>query len=78
MSSKLTEKTIEGTWDEIVGHADEFNGHKLRLTILPDEPVKKSTYIYEGMFPQLLDITDEDIKAAEFHGDPDDGLDWSE
>ena len=30
-----------------------------------------------GMFPQLRELTDEDFKAAEFHGDPDDGLDWS-
>lgn len=30
-----------------------------------------------GMFPELSALTDEDFKAAEFHGDPDDGLDWS-
>lgn len=30
-----------------------------------------------GMFKGDIDTTDEDLKIAEFHGDPDDGLDWS-
>jgi hypothetical protein len=34
--------------------------------------------ITKGMFPQLRDLTLEDFKAAEFHGDPDDGPDWGE
>lgn len=42
-----------------------------------EEPVKQGQMIRKGMFPQLLALTDEDFKAAEFHGDPDDGLDWS-
>ncbi len=42
------------------------------------EPPQKGQMIRFGMFPQLLALTDEDFKAAEFHGDPDDGLDWSE
>ena len=37
---------------------------------------KKGQMLRAGMFPQLRDLTDEDFKAAEFHGDPDDGLDW--
>lgn len=41
------------------------------------ESVKQGQMIRRGMFPQLLALTDEDFKAAEFHGDPDDGLDWS-
>lgn len=40
------------------------------------EPTKKGKMMRFGMFPQLLALTDEDFKAAEFHGDPDDGLDW--
>ncbi len=30
-------ETIEGTWDEIVSQADKFDGHRLRVTILPAE-----------------------------------------
>ena len=68
---------IEGTWDEIARHASEFNRHRLRVTILPDAPQPIQTkMIAKGMFPQLADITDEDFRIAEFHGDPDDGLDW--
>lgn len=29
-----------------------------------------------GMFPELNALTEKDFAAAEFHGDPDDGLDW--
>lgn len=29
-----------------------------------------------GMFPELNALTDEDFKAAEFHGDSDDGPEW--
>lgn len=29
-------KTYEGTWDEILKLAPEFNGHRLRVKILPD------------------------------------------
>ena len=45
---------------------------------LAAEPAKTGQMMRFGMFPQLLALTDEDFKAAEFHGDPDDGLDWSE
>jgi hypothetical protein len=30
------------------------------------------------MFKGATETTAEDFKEAEFHGDPDDGLDWSE
>ncbi len=43
----------------------------------PHPAPKKGQMIRQGMFPQLRDLTEEDFKAAEFHGDPDDGLDWS-
>lgn len=43
----------------------------------PPQPGVKGQMIRKGMFPQLLALTDEDFKAAEFHGDPNDGLDWS-
>lgn len=32
--------------------------------------------MYFGMFKGDVEPTDEDFLSAEFHGDPDDGLDW--
>ena len=72
-------KVLEGTWEEVRGHAEELklNGRQVKL-IVGDEPEEKprGRMITRGMFPQLQALTDEDFKAAEFHGDPDDGLDW--
>ncbi|OCQ90086.1 hypothetical protein BCD64_19325 [Nostoc sp. MBR 210] len=28
---------LEGTWEEIVTHSAELSGHKVRVTIVPDE-----------------------------------------
>ena len=30
-------QSIEGTWDELLQHAAEFQGKKLRLTVVADE-----------------------------------------
>ena len=38
-------------------------------------PAPKGEMIRRGMFPELQALTEEDFKGAEFHGDPDDGLD---
>ena len=75
------QQVIEGTWEEVQHHADalKLNGRQVKL-IVTDEPGEKKPrgqMIRRGMFPQLQALTDEDFKAAEFHGDPDDGLDWS-
>ena len=29
-------QVLEGTWEELSTHAEEFKGHKLRLIVLPD------------------------------------------
>ncbi len=66
---------IEGTWQEIAKHAKEFqHGQRFRLVPLP--PVEESPalnkpgeMIRKGMFPQLRDLTEEDFKAAEWHGE---------
>ena len=42
-----------------------------------EDKAPKPGQIYFGMFKTDRDITEEDFKIAEFHGDPDDGLDWS-
>lgn len=77
-------QVLEGTWEEILRQADRLAGKRVRLTILEERPLPDSTQagpsggrIYFGMFPQLGDLTEEDFRAAEFHGDPDDGLDWT-
>ncbi len=28
---------LEGTWEEIATHAPEFSGHRLRVTVLPED-----------------------------------------
>lgn len=82
----MAEHIFEGTWGEV---APKFQA----LTLADDQQVRivvednghdssrpevqQGQMIWRGMFPQLLGLTDEDFAAAEFHGDPDDGLDWS-
>lgn len=36
MESQVLE--LEGTWEEIVEHADELVGRRVRLVVLPDQP----------------------------------------
>lgn len=43
----------------------------------PVEPKEKGQMMRLGMFAGPVQSTEEDFKLAEFHGDPDDGLDWS-
>lgn len=39
-------------------------------------PREPSVPIRFGMFSGPVETTEEDFRIAEFHGDPDDGLDW--
>jgi hypothetical protein len=78
---------IEGTWEEIARHAGELaaSGKRLKL-IVPADTMESETLsearplgrAYFGMFKGATEATEEAFKEAEFHGDPDDGLDWSE
>jgi len=43
-------RTIEGTWEEVVRHAAELAGHKVRLTVLDARPS-----------PEMLDVTLADL-----------------
>ncbi len=73
MPSAANMDVLEGTWEEISRHASEFNGHRLRVVILPDEPSSTSNkMITQGMFPQLAGIEEEDFKIAEYHMEYDD------
>jgi hypothetical protein len=83
-----TRQVLEGTWEEIARYAQTLPaGQRFRLIMLPPEEnggtspsiggERPGAMITLGMFPQLQALTDDDFQAAEFHGDPDDGLDWS-
>jgi hypothetical protein len=78
-------QVLEGTWEEV---REQFHGLKFsgRVRVVVSEqasaerqpaPATAPAYMYFGMFQGEKDVTEEDYKAAEFHGDPDDGLDWS-
>ena len=80
--------TVEGVYKdgliELAEKPGDLNESRVLVTFLPESngsapkaAPRQGQMIYKGMFPQLLDLTEEDFKAAEFHGDPDDGLDWS-
>ncbi len=40
----MTTQVLEGTWEEITRHANEFVGRKVRITILEDEVSSKPNY----------------------------------
>jgi hypothetical protein len=81
------QQVIEGTWEEIARHAGDLaaSGKRLKLIIPSDDresetrsEARPAGRAYFGMFKGTKESTEEDFKEAEFHGDPDDGLDWSE
>jgi hypothetical protein len=82
---QMAEPTVlHGTWEEIALYAEALKGR--RLTVIVNGPPegddgkapREPRYMFFGMFRGEGAITDEDFKEAEFHGDPDDGLDWPE
>lgn len=81
----MIQLTLEGTWEEIARQAEKLAGKRVRLTILGDEwngeasgdALCKERQMFFGMFRGDVEPTDEDFRSAEFHGDPDDGLDWT-
>lgn len=81
----MAQEVLEGTWEEIARQAPRFAGHRVRVTILNEAQAGSAqhdsgrtpgSFAYFGMFRGAPDPTDEDFRSAEFHGDPDDGLDW--
>jgi hypothetical protein len=36
MLTHIQTDIVEGTWEEVLRYADKFNGHRLRVLILPD------------------------------------------
>lgn len=78
----MSQHVLEGTWKEIQEQIRSLrlsdNDH-VRLVLDQEftQTPSEVRFLQFGMFPQLQALTDDDFKAAEFHGDPDDGLDWS-
>ncbi len=76
--------TVEGIYRdgkvELTETLPDVQESRVLITFLTngsgETPPKPGQMIRFGMFPQLQTLTDEDFKAAEFHGDPDDRLDW--
>ena len=63
-------QVILGNWDEVSRrHAFELEGHRVEIRVLAEIPsANPPKLIYEGMYPELIVITDADFKAAEWHG----------
>ena len=45
----MTEQVLEGTWEEIIGHAPELSGRRVRVTILLDEPGQSNRAMLDAM-----------------------------
>lgn len=46
----MFEQVLEGTWEEVSQHADEFVGKQVRLTVLEDKPaVRPNEKMMEAM-----------------------------
>lgn len=79
----MAQLVVEGTWEEIARQSERFAGQRVRVIVLNGEGHKTETVpaqgrpVYFGMFKGDREPSDEDFRSAEFHGDPDDGLDWS-
>lgn len=56
----MTTTVFEGTWDEILKHATEFNGRRLRVTVLSNEqkpqPNRKMMEIMEKVKEKQKDM----------------------
>jgi hypothetical protein len=74
----MSELVFEGTWEEMLQRSNELAGQKVRVTVLtegesaetpPTQDRKVGKPITFGMFPQLRDLTEEDFKCAEWHGE---------
>ncbi len=79
--------SVEGVYKdgkvELTEHPDGILERRVIVTFLEKNgngatatSPQKDQMIYKGMFKGDYETTEEDFKIAEFHGDPDDGLDW--
>jgi hypothetical protein len=69
----MHQRVFEGTWSEVAKEAETLSGDtRVRLEVVERKP---GQMIRKGMFPQLRDITEEEFRAAEWHGDKSPDLD---
>jgi hypothetical protein len=61
---------------ELLEVPEDIQESRVLVTFLPPKP-KPSKMITLGMFKGDRYSTEEDFTIAEFHGDAEDGLDWS-
>ena len=79
--------TVEGVYRDGRVELDEVPkadyGQRVLVTFLGDEAANgkekpaQSRLIQYGMYAGPIETSEADFKLAEFHGDPDDGLDWA-
>jgi hypothetical protein len=52
-TSTATAQTIEGTWEEVSQQSEKFSGHRVRITVLPnEEPQDNPNAPLIGIFAQ--------------------------
>jgi hypothetical protein len=67
------DQIILGQWEEVSRrHSSELKGHRVEIRVL-DQTARSSPprMIFEGMFPQLAAISEEDFAKAEWRGPKD-------
>ena len=76
-------KTVEGIYRagriELAETPDDVREARVLVTFVETErtpPVTQHRQLVFGKYAGDGVTNDEDFKLAEFHGDPDDGLDW--
>ncbi|MBW4456735.1 MAG: hypothetical protein KME55_30900 [Nostoc indistinguendum CM1-VF10] len=57
--------------------SDVSESHVIVTFLEPKKPQAKSQIMQLGMFSGNKQSTENDFKISEFHGDTEDGLDWS-
>ena len=67
-------RIVQGSRDELANFLSNLQGHAKMTLIVPDEEefepkLEKGERIRIGMFPELLGISDECFKAAEWQGE---------
>ena len=65
-------KAIEGTWEEIVAHAPELAGHRVRVLVLPEGAALAKQRVTDPEIARRLAIWEEiDRRCANMHPKPD-------
>ena len=67
----MATQILEGTWEEVTRHANNFIGRKVRVTILDEEPKNSDESKKEEMFAVL-----EKMKNANMFKDIENPVEW--